>query len=240
MGFPRIFDSMLLWRRRRRRRRSWSVAMAAKLGSFRYTFAEKRERLLSTKGYSELGFPNIYEEEYAPRNCCSYRFCCDKIVEFCRSVQDVTKKAYEMGRSDPRKIVFAIKIGLSLMLISLLVFLKEPIKELSRYSVWAILTVVVVFEFSIGNFLFEILFRFLIFISGSWLSIRVWVIGIFLFSGFFPLWFLINCSCSCYPISKLWGVYNDEACWLLVIVFNTVEIHFMPPMGDNCKSEMAC
>ncbi|KAG8654321.1 aluminum-activated malate transporter 9 [Manihot esculenta] len=135
--------------------------MAAKLGSFRYTFAEKRERLLSTKGYSELGFPNIYEEEYAPRNCCSYRFCCDKIVEFCRSVQDVTKKAYEMGRSDPRKIVFAIKIGLSLMLISLLVFLKEPIKELSRYSVWAILTVVVVFEFSIGATLSKGFNRFL-------------------------------------------------------------------------------
>ncbi|KAF2325542.1 hypothetical protein GH714_030088 [Hevea brasiliensis] len=98
------------------------MAMAAKMGSFRYTFAEKRERLLSTKGYSEIGFPNIYEEEYAPRNCCSYRFLCDKIVGFCESVQDVAKKAYEM----------------------------EPIKELSRYSVWAVLTVVVVFEFSIG------------------------------------------------------------------------------------------
>ncbi|KDP20105.1 hypothetical protein JCGZ_05874 [Jatropha curcas] len=124
--------------------------MAAKMGSFRYTFAEKRERLLSTKGYSEIGFPNIYEEQYNSRNCCSYRFWCDNVAGFCRSVQDVAIKAYEMGRSDPRKIVFAAKMGLALMLISMLIFLKEPIKELSRYSVWAVLTVVVVFEFSIG------------------------------------------------------------------------------------------
>lgn len=125
--------------------------MAAKMGSFRYTLAEKKERLLSTKGYSDIGYANILEEEDEPKNCCSYRYFCDKIVGFVRKVQDVSSKAYQMGTSDPRKIVFSAKMGLALVLISLLIFFKQPVKELSQYSVWAILTVVVVFEFSIGK-----------------------------------------------------------------------------------------
>ncbi|KAB2595650.1 aluminum-activated malate transporter 9-like [Pyrus ussuriensis x Pyrus communis] len=80
--------------------------MAAKLGSFKYNFQEKREHLFSVqKGYSGLGFIHIE----------------DWVVQ--------------MGQSDPRNIVFARKM--------------KPFKQLSRYSVWAILTVVVMFEFSI-------------------------------------------------------------------------------------------
>ncbi|CAN6714295.1 unnamed protein product [Malus baccata var. baccata] len=130
--------------------------MAAKLGSFKYTFQEKRERLLSVQkgySYSELGgFPNIEEQDPSSGStrCCTFRSVSDRIVGWCRTVQHVSKRAVKMGQSDPRKIIFAAKMGLALMIISLLIFLKEPFKQLSRYSVWAILTVVVVFEFSIG------------------------------------------------------------------------------------------
>ncbi|KAJ7969681.1 Aluminum activated malate transporter family protein [Quillaja saponaria] len=123
----------------------------AKMGSFRYSFAEKKEKLLSVK-YSDLGFNPIEseEEEQETRRCCSYRAFSDGIVSCLKYLQDVSFKAWQMGVSDPRKIVFSAKLGLALALISLLIFLKEPFKQMGRYCVWAILTVVVVFEFSIG------------------------------------------------------------------------------------------
>ncbi|KAJ9140717.1 hypothetical protein P3X46_031327 [Hevea brasiliensis] len=64
-------------------------------------------------------------------------------------LQDFAEKAWEMGRSDPRKIIFAIKMGLALAIVSLLIFWKG-LYDISQYSIWAILTVIVMFEYSIG------------------------------------------------------------------------------------------
>ncbi|XP_044955203.1 aluminum-activated malate transporter 5-like [Hordeum vulgare subsp. vulgare] len=56
---------------------------------------------------------------------------------------------WTFSRKDPRKPVYAAKVATALALITLLVFLREP-SDIVSHSVWAILTVVVVFEFSIG------------------------------------------------------------------------------------------
>lgn len=121
--------------------------MATRVGSL-------REKLLSTKGYSEigLGLNTIVssEREEQPVRCWPYRFVCDKVTGFLKTLQDGFIGAVQMGKNDPRKIVFAAKMGLALTIISFLIFLKEPFYDLGTYSVWAILTVVVVFEFSIG------------------------------------------------------------------------------------------
>ncbi|PIA63586.1 hypothetical protein AQUCO_00201140v1 [Aquilegia coerulea] len=124
--------------------------MVPKMGSFRYTFAERsKERLLSQKGgpYSDFGFGSM--ENLDEKGGC---FCSmgESIKHSWINFRDFAIKAWQLGRADPRKIIFSAKMGLALVLISLLIFFKEPFVDLSRYSVWAILTVVVVFEFSIG------------------------------------------------------------------------------------------
>ena len=66
------------------------------------------------------------------------------------------REMWAFARKDPRKPVFAAKVATALALITLLVFLREP-SDIVGHSVWAILTVVVVFEFSIGQYPFSFL-----------------------------------------------------------------------------------
>ncbi|XP_027168137.1 aluminum-activated malate transporter 9 [Coffea eugenioides] len=133
--------------------------MVGRTGSFRQSFAEKRERerLLSSHrsgDFSELPrFSRSWDDGAEERFGCG---CCssmkDKFLELWKKLMSVAIRAWDTGKADPRVVVFSAKMGLAMMLISLLIFLKQPtaMKDLSRYSVWAILTVVVVFEFSIG------------------------------------------------------------------------------------------
>lgn len=124
--------------------------MAAKVGSFRHSFLERsKERLLSRKEYSDFGMTDADGSDYGVK-CRCFRSISDWVVNCWNGLQDVAVKLYEMGRSDPRKFVFAVKMGLSLALVSLVIFFKEPLADVSQYSIWAILTVVVVFEFSVG------------------------------------------------------------------------------------------
>eukprot|EP00258_Populus_trichocarpa_P049963 XP_024465982.1 aluminum-activated malate transporter 9 isoform X2 [Populus trichocarpa] len=74
----------------------------------------------------------------------------EKISKSLNDFQEFAVRAWEMGRSDPKKVIFAIKMGLALSIVSLLIFWKGSNEDISQYSIWAILTVIVMFEYSIG------------------------------------------------------------------------------------------
>ncbi|KAL3653777.1 hypothetical protein CASFOL_003458 [Castilleja foliolosa] len=123
--------------------------MAANLGSLRQSFIERsKERLLPRKYYSSDSDDSLIVHEGCLRRL--FRITNEKLWTCWCDVKETAIKSYEMGRSDPRKVVFAAKMGSALSLVSVLIFFKEPLSYMSQYSIWAILTVVVVFEFSIG------------------------------------------------------------------------------------------
>lgn len=128
----------------------------AKAGSFRQSFLDRsflergKERLLSKKGYSDFGFNSSQGSFTEVKGRC-FRSFTDGIINFWNGLQDFTVKLWQMGHSDPRKVIFAVKMGLALALVSLVIFLKEPLQNVSQYSIWAILTVVVVFEYTVGT-----------------------------------------------------------------------------------------
>ncbi|CAI0552479.1 unnamed protein product [Linum tenue] len=118
--------------------------------------AKSKERLLSRKGYSEFGFNNSqYEDDEGGSSsdvkCGCFRSLSDRIVGFCNGVPRVFADLYKMGSTDPRKVFFAIKMGLPLATVSMLMILRRHLNDVSQYSIWAIITVVVVFEFTVGG-----------------------------------------------------------------------------------------
>ncbi|KAH9707452.1 Aluminum-activated malate transporter 4 [Citrus sinensis] len=103
--------------------------MSAKIGSFRHSFAERsKERLLSRKGYSDFGLNSTDDDASEDGiKCRCFRWISDGVINFWTNLQNIFIQFYDMGRKDPRKAVFAAKMGLSLALVSLVVFFKEPL-----------------------------------------------------------------------------------------------------------------
>nr|AZQ05604.1 ALMT1 [Saccharum hybrid cultivar] len=60
------------------------------------------------------------------------------------------RHAWSIGREDPRRAVHALKAGIALTLVSLLYILEPFFKGIGKNAMWAVMTVVVVLEFTAG------------------------------------------------------------------------------------------
>ncbi|KAI3924168.1 hypothetical protein MKX01_029703 [Papaver californicum] len=67
----------------------------------------------------------------------------DNVVKFAHKVE-------KLGKDDPRRIIHSIKVGLTLSLVSLLYYFRPIYSGFGSSTMWAIITVVVVFEYSVG------------------------------------------------------------------------------------------
>lgn len=67
-----------------------------------------------------------------------------KVIE----VGSMTKK---LGQEDPRRVIHSLKAGLALVLVLLFYYLQTFYNSFGFSALWAVMTVVVVFEFSVGK-----------------------------------------------------------------------------------------
>lgn len=71
-----------------------------------------------------------------------------------RIINKIAEKANEakkLGIDDPRRIIHSFKVGLAITLVSLFYYFKPLYEGFGVSAMWAVLTVVVVFEFSVGK-----------------------------------------------------------------------------------------
>ena len=60
------------------------------------------------------------------------------------------RKIKKLGQDDPRRIIHSLKVGLAITLVSLIYYFQPLYEGFGDSAMWAILTVIVVFEFSVG------------------------------------------------------------------------------------------
>ncbi|CAH2046193.1 unnamed protein product [Thlaspi arvense] len=75
-----------------------------------------------------------------------------KIQELPKEIKKILKDIWKVGKDDPRRVKHALKVGVSLTLVSLLYLLEPLFKGIGNSAIWAVMTVVVVLEFSAGNY----------------------------------------------------------------------------------------
>ncbi|KAF3449467.1 hypothetical protein FNV43_RR10195 [Rhamnella rubrinervis] len=78
--------------------------------------------------------------------------CMETVVKKMKSLPGlIFRTMWKVGKENPRRVIHALKVGLSLTLVSLL-YLTEPLFEGigGQNAIWAVMTVVVVLEFTAG------------------------------------------------------------------------------------------
>ncbi|XP_077242941.1 aluminum-activated malate transporter 12-like [Tasmannia lanceolata] len=67
-----------------------------------------------------------------------------------RFLKSLRQRIWEVGREDPRRVIHALKVGLALTLVSMLYLLEPLFEGIGQNAMWAVITVVVVLEFTAG------------------------------------------------------------------------------------------
>ncbi|KAL2540965.1 Aluminum-activated malate transporter 2 [Abeliophyllum distichum] len=70
--------------------------------------------------------------------------------KFLSKIMDAASEGKKLGVEDPRRIIHSLKVGLAITLVSVFYYFDPLYQGFGVSAMWAVITVVVVFEFSVG------------------------------------------------------------------------------------------
>ncbi|KAM3740311.1 hypothetical protein ACB098_08G089100 [Castanea mollissima] len=113
-----------------------------------------------------IAAPSIENAGPFTRACGWHKLLPNKIVEMAQKIK-------KLGQDDPRRILHSLKVGLALTLVSLFYYIQPLYGRIGENSIWAIITVILVLEFSVGATLAKGLNRMLVTLSAGALGVGV-------------------------------------------------------------------
>ncbi|KAL1830348.1 hypothetical protein ACET3Z_008760 [Daucus carota] len=96
----------------------------------------------------------LVQEELGPR-WRLFRWMHGLVAEFIIKLSTFMLKAWNIGVNDPKKFIHCLKVGTALSLVSLFYYMRTLYEGVGGNAMWAVMTVVVVFEYSIGATLYK-------------------------------------------------------------------------------------
>ena len=75
---------------------------------------------------------------------------CSAMERFRCTFVGFTGELAKIARDDPRRVVYSLKVGLALTLVSVLYYIRAPFDGWGSSTIWAVITVVFVMEFTVG------------------------------------------------------------------------------------------
>ncbi|KAH6835688.1 aluminum activated malate transporter family protein [Perilla frutescens var. hirtella] len=72
------------------------------------------------------------------------------VMGFVSKIGGFFQRAWRLGVNEPKKVIHCVKVGLALSLVSLFYYMRPLYEGVGGNAMWAVMTVVVVFEYTVG------------------------------------------------------------------------------------------
>ncbi|EEF34624.1 aluminum-activated malate transporter 2 [Ricinus communis] len=97
-----------------------------------------------------MALPITSNQENVGSSICGFHWLHAFLASLRAKVLEIAKYAKKIAKDDPRRIIHSLKAGLAVILVSLLYYIEPLYNSFGVNTTWAVLTAVVVFEFSVG------------------------------------------------------------------------------------------
>ncbi|KAI0496026.1 hypothetical protein KFK09_022333 [Dendrobium nobile] len=84
-------------------------------------------------------------------NVCFNSWCPLLISDSMQKLKELAQKIRKIGKDDPRRVLHSLKVGLALTLVSIFYYVNPLFHAIGTSIMWAVLTVVVVMEYTVGG-----------------------------------------------------------------------------------------